>query len=95
MVQILRISSGAIVWSLHFAAIYGITALACARSVPQVIPWTIGIATAFAFAAAAALIVLGLRAAGFAGWMTAAVAGLALIAIAWEAVPVFVVPACA
>jgi hypothetical protein len=95
MVQILRISSGAIVWSLHFAAIYGITALACARGLPTAVPWTIGIATAFAVLAAVVLIVLGVRAAGFAGWMTAAVAGLALIAIVWEAAPVFVVPACA
>jgi hypothetical protein len=92
---LIRISFGVMVWALHFGAIYGITALACARSVPQVIPWTIGIATAFAVVAAAVLIVLGLRAAGFAGWMTAAVAGLALIAIIWEAVTVFVVPACA
>jgi hypothetical protein len=95
MLRILGISSGAIVWALHFAAIYGITALACARAVPQAVPWTIGIATAFAVVAAVVLIVLGMRAAGFAGWMTAAVAGLAMIAIVWEAAPVFVVPACA
>jgi hypothetical protein len=95
MVQILRISSGAIVWALHFAAIYGITALACARGVPATVPWVIGIATALAVAVAAACVVLGMRAAGFAGWLTAAVAGLALIAIVWEAVPVFAVPACA
>jgi hypothetical protein len=95
MIRILGISSGAIVWALHFAAIYGITALACARGLPAAVPWTIGIATALAVAAAAACVALGLRAAGFAGWLTAAVAGLALMAIVWEAVPVFVVPACA
>lgn len=95
MAALLRMSSGAIVWAMHFAAIYGITALACARGLPAVVPWAIGTATVLAFAAAVAITALGARAAGFTGWMTAAISGLALIAMAWEAIPVFVVPACA
>jgi hypothetical protein len=85
-----RMSSGAIVWAAHFMAIYGITALACARGFPAAVPWAIGIATALALAAVIVIIVFNAR-----DWLTAAVAGLALIAIVWEAIPVLVVPACA
>ena len=91
----LRIGAGAIVWALHFAAIYGLTALACARGFPSAVPWAIGIATALAAAAAAAIIALALRNPDFAGWMAAAVAGLALLAIVWQAFPVLMLPACA
>jgi hypothetical protein len=71
-------------------AIYGVTALACARGFPAAVPWAIGIATALALAAVIAIIIFNAR-----EWMTAAVAALALLAIVWEAVPVLVVPACA
>jgi hypothetical protein len=85
----IRMSSGAIVWAAHFMAIYGITALACARGSPATVPWAIGIATALALAAIAIIVF------NFRDWMSAAVAGLALLAIVWEAIPVLVVPACA
>jgi hypothetical protein len=93
MIQILRISAGAIVWALHFAAIYGVTALACARNLPGLVPWAVGIATALAAAAAVALIAV--RTPDFAGWVASGVAALALLAILWEAASVLVVPACA
>jgi hypothetical protein len=83
-----RMSSGAIVWAVHFMAIYGITALACARGFPAAVPWAIGITTALALAAVIAIIVFSSR-------ITAGVAGIALIAIIWEAIPVLVMPACA
>ena len=41
----LRMSSGAIVWAAHFAVIYGVTALACARGNARIVPWVIGLAT--------------------------------------------------
>jgi hypothetical protein len=93
---VIRMSSGAIVWGAHFAAIYGITALACARGFPGLVPWAIGIATIIAVALVFLLIWIAYKDIGaFANWLSAAVAGLALLAIIWEAVAVLLVPACA
>jgi hypothetical protein len=96
MMPWLRISAGAMVWALHFAAIYGITALACARGSAGPVPWAIGIATIVAVGLVFFLIWISFKDIGaFANWLSAAVAGLALLAIVWEAVPVLLVPACA
>ena len=98
-----RISSGIIIWAAHFLAIYGFTALACARGWVTarwigigVAPWVIGAATLLAAVALVAVIVPAVRAApsGFTEWMTAALGGLALIAILWEALAVLLVPIC-
>lgn len=90
----LRMSSGVIVWALHFALVYGYTALACARGFGASVPSVVGGATA-----AAALIALGLILANlgheFTRWMSAALAAAALLAIVWEGLSVFMVPACA
>jgi hypothetical protein len=96
--------SGVAIWALHFMAIYTFAALACARGfggarwlgIPAT-TWVLGAFTAIALVAAAAVIVSTLRAriAGFAGWMTVSVAALAALAIAWEALPVLLVPPCA
>jgi len=90
----LRMSSGVIVWALHFALVYGYTALACARVFGASVPSVVGGATA-----AAALIALGLILANlgheFTRWMSAALAAAALLAILWEGLSVFMVPACA
>jgi hypothetical protein len=89
-------SSGAIVWGAHFAAIYGITALACARGLASQVPWAIGIATIVAVGVLLFLIWISCKDLSvFANWLGAAVAGLALLAIVWEAVAVLLVPACA
>jgi hypothetical protein len=93
MARILLIPSGAIVWAVHFAAIYGVTALACARGFPNLVPWTVAIAGC----AAAALLVLIVRAAymdEFVGWTTGAIALAALLAVAWESAAGLLVPAC-
>jgi cytochrome c2 len=95
MLLIVRIAAGAIVWAVHFVAIYGLTALACARAFPAAVPWAIGIASTLAAAALLAIIVSAPRAPDFARWMTMALAGLASIAIVWETIAVFTVPACA
>lgn len=92
----LRIASGPLAWILHFATIYGTTALACARGTPQVVPWAIGLATLAAVAACVAIIAVQWpRRAGFESWLAASLAGLALVAIVLQAFPVLVVPICA
>lgn len=92
---VLWIASGVIVWALHFTALYGFTALACARGFPRAVPGFIVTATLVAGALAVALMVKGYRRRSeFIDWMTASVAGLALIAILYESIGVFLVPLC-
>ena len=90
----LRISLGVVLWALHFTLIYGFTALACARGFGASAPWFVGGATVVAAAAAIAIIATHLSP-EFTRWLTAAVAGIALLAIAWEGLSAFMVPACA
>ena len=91
----LRIAAGVIVWALHFAAVYGGTALACARGWEGVVPAFIGGASAVAVLACAAIIVAGWRRrAAFEHWLSATLAALGLVAIVYEAIPVLMVPAC-
>ena len=100
----LRMSSGVIVWAAHFAVIYGYTGLACARRFHDAgavwvaaVPWVIGVATAVALVLMVLLIAPAVRASrtnDFVEWMTAATAGLALIGVLYEAVPVFILPVC-
>jgi tetrahydromethanopterin S-methyltransferase subunit D len=90
----LRMSSGVIVWALHFTAIYGYTALACARGFGG-ISWFVGAVTAVAGLLTLAIIVKNLDS-EFTRWVSAAVAGAALIAIVWEGLtPLFVRNPCA
>jgi hypothetical protein len=96
--------SGALIWAVHFMAIYGFTTLACARDFATtqwlgigIVAWAIGAATIIALAAAVAVVVSATRTApviGFTDWITAGVAALAALAIVWEALPVIMVPAC-
>ena len=44
----LRMTAGIIVWAVHFAAIYGYAALACARGFAVPVPAVVGIATILA-----------------------------------------------
>ncbi len=89
------IAAGVVVWALHFGAIYGSTAFACARRLDAQVPWAIGMATLVGGAAALALMAKGLRRrASFAGWMTTMVASAALLAMLWEASAVLGVPPC-
>ena len=92
----MRISSGVIVWAVHFAVIYGITAIACARDFPRAVPWTVAIATFAAVLAITLIVAHGYRQRGdFTGWMSAGVAAAALIAIVFEGFAGLAVPACA
>jgi hypothetical protein len=94
--SVLWIAAGASVWALHFAAIYGVTALACARAFPRAIPWTVATATLLAATLLVALMVKGYRErAGFVGWMTGTLAALALVAVVYESIGAAIVPSCA
>jgi len=95
MRRALWIASGAIVWALHFTAVYGFTALGCARGFPRVVPWAVGAATLAAAALAIAIIAIAYsKRDNFVHWIAAGVAAFALLAIVWGALPVLVMPAC-
>lgn len=95
MAAALRASGGGIAWALHFAVIYGVTALACARGMAGVVPWTIGLATLVAGAACLVLTWMGWqRRDEFEAWLSATLAALALFAIVLQAVPVLMVTPC-
>lgn len=99
-----------LVWAAHFLAIYAFTALACARKDTAgwfgvgTVPWFVSAATLVA--AAVLLLTIGIavhdgrRSASspepspFVHWLTAAIAGLVLLAVVWETLPVLLVPAC-
>jgi hypothetical protein len=94
-VSALWIASGVLVWALHFTALYGFTALACARGFPRAVPGFVAGATLVAGALAAVLVLKGYRGRReFIEWMTASVAGLALVAIVYESITVLLVPLC-
>ena len=95
MQQLLRISAGAIVWAAHFAALYGATALSCARGDARAVPWIVALSTLLGIALVSAIILRSYpRRDDFAHWLTAAVAAIAGFAMAWEALAGFVAKAC-
>lgn len=105
--DVLLLFAGPLVWSLHFVAIYGLTGIVCARPGSagswQGWPWE-----AWAIAALGVLAAAGLGAclaaarprAGsgdtrrFVRWTSLALAGFALLAIAWETLALLLVPSC-
>ena len=95
-VRALRMSAGAIVWAVHFAALYAFTALACARGLAGAVPWVTGAVTVLAVAAV--LLVLArtrpLRR-EFESWLAFSIAALALVGILFETLPVYLVRICA
>lgn len=90
----LWISAGVIVWVLHFTAIYGLSALACARGWSALVAPVIVAATAIASIALVVIIAAGLRRRGeFESWLAATIGALALVAVIYEAVPVLLLVA--
>lgn len=99
--------AGPLIWAAHFLAIYVFTGIVCARPALQaewlgmnVAGWGTLAATIAAFIAMAAIL-LRLHPGQtdqdnrrFIRWMSLALGLLSAIAIAWESVPVFLVPAC-
>jgi hypothetical protein len=91
----LWMSSGVMVWALHFGALYGLTALACARGWTGLVAPSIAAATALALLAMVPLLVAGVRRrAQFEYWLTAWIAAFGLVGIVWEALTVLLVPIC-
>ena len=91
----LRMSSGVIVWAVHFAVIYGVTAIACARGGARLVPWVIGAATLVGVVLTAAIVLRSYpRRDDFAHWLAAALAGIAMLAMVWEAIAAFVARSC-
>jgi hypothetical protein len=91
----LWMASGIAVWALHFTALYGLTALACARGSASAIPWIIGLSTALA-----GVLIAGIAAQGYRGkttfidWITVGIAGFALIGVLYEAAAGLLSPLC-
>ena len=91
----LVISAGVIIWALHFGAIYGLTALACARGWGAAVLPALWLATAAAVIASLVVVAAGWRRRDvFEYWLSAAIAGLGLVAIVYEALVLLMVPAC-
>ncbi|WP_156385580.1 hypothetical protein [Ramlibacter sp. Leaf400] len=104
--DLLLLFAGPMVWGAHFLAIYGFTGVACARPGPG--PQWLGLAwEAWAIVAlglvAAAVLVASLAARPRSGSaqnrdflraIALALNALALLAIAWETLAVFLVPGC-
>jgi hypothetical protein len=105
----LYMTAGLIVWAVRFLAVYSFAGLACARgwadgSMNPVIPFIVATAAiGIGICAAVALHAISrlqTKAAGdsegdrFVYATAALVSGIAALAIAWETVPVFIVPAC-
>ncbi|HEX6003154.1 MAG TPA: hypothetical protein VFZ14_04065 [Burkholderiales bacterium] len=92
----LWIPAGIVIWGVHFAFIYGFTALACARGEPNIVPWLVLLSSAVAATLAGIVMVKGFRArCAFIEWMSASVAAFALIAIAYETLTALLSPSCA
>jgi hypothetical protein len=107
---LLAMSAGLIVWAAHFAALYAVNAVACARGFAdariaglEAPAFGAALATVAALAALGAVTVAGARAGGpdapprtraFRRWTTVAVAGLALLGVLWGALPALLTPPC-
>jgi hypothetical protein len=106
---LLTMLAGASIWAIHFTIIYGFTSVACTRGLGTgVVPLTVAVATGVAALAALVVMVRFLRPVGpgapdedhsrtadFIRWITAAVAGLAMVVMILEGLTAALVPACA
>lgn len=99
--------SGPLIWAAHFLFIYVLNGVVCARPAAQVewlgigaASWGINAATIVAIGAIAAIqlrIKTRQTQAGnpdFIDWITTTLSLLSAIAIIWQTLPVFLVPAC-
>ncbi|RJF95948.1 hypothetical protein [Noviherbaspirillum saxi] len=105
--SMLRIFAGPIVWAVHFIVIYGFTGIACARRTAHlewlglgVIAWGIGGASIVAVATIAFMHLhtwrTGMQTSekDFIRWSAAILGLISILAIAWETLPLFLVPKC-
>lgn len=107
----LRLVAGLLIWVVHLSVIYAASGLYCARPSLRAemaglpwLGWLIGATTLIAVAALVAVALTAFRGstAGSTGidrrffdWVTLAVAGLSLLAVVWQALPLLIVPPCA
>lgn len=100
---LLRMSSGIIIWALHFGAVYWVVTMTCALGLGEVrLFWFNANAVILGVTALALIAVLAVVVSAVWGslrdvrnWMTAGVGAMAAVAIVWEGVlPVLMVPAC-
>ncbi len=104
--DLLLLFAGPIVWAVHFIAIYGLNGVVCARpgragqwAGLAWEAWAISATGVLAVALLAAWVASRPRSEGehsrrFVRWTSLALAALAALAIAWETLAVFMVPAC-
>jgi NO-binding membrane sensor protein with MHYT domain len=100
----LLVFSGPLIWAVHFVAIYGFTGVFCARlaAAPQwqsITTWVIVAAGLAAAAAIAACLAVEPKDSApdnrrFVRRVAAGLALLAIVAIVWETMTVFLVPVC-
>lgn len=102
-------TSGMLVWALHFAAIYFFNTLACTRAFwrtelggTKIVPLVVGLATVVAIILTSAILLWVSRnrldddeqTQHFLHFATSAVGLISIIAVFWNAIPAFIVPAC-
>ena len=105
----LTMLAGALIWGVHFSVVYGFNAVACSRGLAAtrvygigVVPLVIGVTTAVCAVAALVTAAAAFRSAArsrsegwrFVRYTTGMIAGFALLAMAWEALPAFYLPPC-
>lgn len=84
--------AGLLIWAADFLFVYVFTAIACERGFGQAVPWASTGAGVVAAAATTAVIFTGVRRKTFIGGLAASVAALALVAIAFIALPGLLLP---
>jgi hypothetical protein len=94
MRELAWLSAGAAIWAVHFGALYGMTAVACARGLSEAVPWTVAIGGATA-AALLLTVIARARRGTFVGWIAAASAAAALFAVVLESAAGLLMPPCA
>lgn len=104
--DILLLLAGPVVWAVHFLAIYGFTGVVCARPVAHpgwlgigLGSWGVGLAGLVAIAALAAWLRMRPRTeephnSRFVRWVSVGLGLLAVVAIVWETLSIFLVPGC-
>ena len=85
-------TGGLLIWAADFLFVYVFAALACERGFAHAVPWVSSVTAVVAAAACVVMLVAGLQAKSFIGRLAANVAGLALLAIAFIALPGVLLP---
>lgn len=106
-IELLYLIAGPAIWMTHFLFIYAVNALGCARPAWNG-AWMGMPATSWIIIGGSAVALGGMALAAwrqrwrvrtsgvpaFHAWLTAALCGLSAVAVLWETLPVFLLPAC-